>query len=61
MDEWTVIDVLNEFNVQYMRIWSHFVEFHSIWRILPIIYPKVETSIFAYDLRELSQKLKVEC
>ena len=53
MDEWTVIDVLYEFNVQYISIWSHFVEFHSIWRRLPIISPKVEASLFASDKREL--------
>ena len=53
MDEWTVIDVLYEVNVQYISIWSHFVEFHSLWRSFPIISPKVEISFFASDLREL--------
>ena len=53
MDERTVIDVLYEFNVHHIIIWSHFVEFHSIWRRFPIIFPKVETSLFASDLREL--------
>ena len=60
MDEWNVIDVLYEFNVQYIIIWSHFVEFHSSWRRFPIISRKVETSLFASDLRELYQTLKVE-
>ena len=60
MDEWNVIDVLYEFNFHYIRIWSHFVEFYSIWRRFPVICPKVETSIFAYDLRELYKTLKVE-
>ena len=53
MDEWNVIDGLYEFNVQYITIWSYFVEFHSIWRSLPIIPPKIETSLFAFDLRDL--------
>ena len=53
MDEWTVIDGLYEFNVQYIIILIYFVEFHSIWRSFPIISPKVETSLFASDLREL--------
>ena len=43
----------NEFNFHYITIWIYFVEFHSIWRSLPIISPKVETSLFASDLREL--------
>ena len=54
MDEWTVIDGLFEFNVQYISIWSYFVKFHSIWRSLPIISPKVETSLFVVDLREIA-------
>ena len=53
MDERNVIDVLYEFSVYIIRIWSYFVEFHSIWRSFPIIFPKVETSLFASDLREL--------
>ena len=60
MDEWNVIDVLYELNFHYIRIWSYFVEFHSIWRRQAIIFPKVETSIFASDIRELQQTLKVE-
>ena len=60
MDEWTIIDGIYEFNVQYISIWIYFVEFHRIWRILPIISPKVETSLFASYLRELQKKLKVE-
>ena len=52
MDEWTVINGLYEFNFQYISIWSYFFEFYSIWRSLPIIPPKVETSIFEYDLRD---------
>ena len=60
MDEWNFIDVLYEFNVQYISIWSHFFEFHRIWRRLPFISPKVETILFAYDLRELQKTLKVE-
>ena len=50
---WNVIYGLYEFNSHYISIWSYFVEFHSIWRSLPIISPKVETSLFASDLREL--------
>ena len=60
MDEWNVIYGLYQFNFHYISIHSYFVEFHSIWRSLPIIFPKVETSLFASDLRELYQKLKVE-
>ena len=53
MDEWIVIDGLYEFNVQYIIIWSYFVEFHSIWRSFLIVSPKVEFSLFTSDLREL--------
>ena len=60
MDEWTVIYVLYEFNVYYIIIWSRFVEFHRIWRRLPMISPKVETGCFASDLRQLKQTLKFE-
>ena len=54
MDEWNIIDGLYEFSVHFIIIWSYFVEFHSIWRILPIISPKVETSLFVVDLREIA-------
>ena len=60
MDEWNFIYGLYHFNVHYIRIWSYFFVFHSIWRSFPIIPPKVETSLFAYDLRDLQQTLKVE-
>ena len=53
MDEWNIIDGLYESNVQYISIWSYFVEFHSIWKRFPIISPKIETSLLASDLREL--------
>jgi hypothetical protein len=47
------INELQKFHVQYLRIWSHLVQFYTIWRRINAISPKVETSEVVAVGREL--------